>query len=135
MIEIEYEDPSEIVCDCCGNTTTRLTRFVYKDKDAFAVYYAAFTKKHPEKRLSGLISLGEWGEGSTPQERRAFAFQIWQDDESYQVSLVNADQSSWNDAEVMGRVLDREEALKDKWISEVFHITDHMLRDDKVIIN
>lgn len=135
MIEIECEDPTETVCDCCGNTTTRLTRFVYKDNDAYAVYYAAFTKGHPEKRLSGLISLGEWAEGSTPEDRRAFAFQIWIDNENYQVGLVDADQSSWKDAKTMGRVLDREEALKDEWISEVFHITDHMLSDDKEIIN
>jgi len=61
MIDIEFEKPTEELCECCGNTTVRLTRFVYQDSDAFAVYYAQFTKAHEDKRLSGLIGLGELG--------------------------------------------------------------------------
>lgn len=53
MLEIEFEPPKESVCDCCENTTIKLVRFVYQDGDAFAVYYAQFTRDHPEKRLSG----------------------------------------------------------------------------------
>jgi hypothetical protein len=40
MLTIEFEKPHQSVCECCGGTTTSLTRFVYRDDDAFAVYYA-----------------------------------------------------------------------------------------------
>jgi hypothetical protein len=38
MIRIEFENPIESQCECCGKTTVRLTRFVYRDDDAYAVY-------------------------------------------------------------------------------------------------
>ena len=126
----EFEEPKESICECCGNTTVRLTRFVHRDGDAHAIYYAMFTKGHPEKRLSGLISLGEWGEGATPEGRVAFPFQIWTDENNFKVGLVDAVDSPWSNVTFLGRILNREEALKHKWLPEVFHITDHMVTDD-----
>lgn len=40
MIEIEFEQPNVYLCECCGNEIKKLTRFVYKNDDAYAVYYA-----------------------------------------------------------------------------------------------
>lgn len=136
MIEIEFEAPTESICECCGNTTVQLTRFVYQDGNAFAVYYAAFTKAHKEKRLSGLIGLGEWGDDNVgPEARLAFPFQIWTDGDNYQVGLVDAEDSPWSHVTFMGRILDREEALNHEWVKDVFNITDHMVTDDKEIVD
>lgn len=135
MLRIEFEEPTESQCECCGNTSISLTRFVYKDGDAFAVYYASFTKGHPERNLCGLIGIGEWSDDSVgPEARRAFPFEIRVTEDQYQVGLVNAEQSPWRDVTFMGRILDREEALKHEWIGEVFHITDHMVTEDEEII-
>ncbi len=135
MIQIEFEEPAESKCECCGNTTVRLTRFVYQNDSAFAVYYAQFTKAHKEKRMSGIIGLGEWGDDDIgPEARLAFPFQIWLDGENYQVGLVNAEDSPWSHVTFLGRILDREEALAHPWINDVFHITDHMVADDHEIV-
>lgn len=135
MIKIEFEEPTKEVCDCCGNTTIKLTRFVYQDEDAFAVYYAQFTKAHEDKRLNGLIGLGEWGDDDVgPEARLAFPFQIWTHEDNYQVGLVDAEESPWNDVTFMGRILDREEALNHELIKDVFHITDHMVTDDLEVV-
>lgn len=133
MLTIEFEDPTESTCECCGNVTVRLTRFVYRDGDAYAVYYAQYTAGHEEKRLSGLIGLGEWGEGATPEQRIAFPFQIWTDDKNFIVRLVNAEDSPWSHVTFLGRILNREGALKHEWIKEVFDITDQMVANDPVI--
>ena len=136
MIEIEFENPVEEICECCGNTTIRLTRFVYQNDCAFAVYYAQFTKAHSERRLSGLVGLGEWGDDEVgPESRIAFPFQIWIDGENFQVGLVNAEDSPWSHVTFMGKILNREEALHHEWLKDVFHITDHMVTDDEVIVN
>lgn len=136
MIKIEFEKPVEEICECCGNTTVRLTRFVYKDDDAFAIYYAQFAQAHREKRLSGLIGLGSWGDDEVgPEARVAFPFQIWTDKDNFQVGLVNAQDSPWSHVTFMGKILNREEALKHEWLKDVFHITDHMVTDDEVIVN
>ena len=134
MLEIEFEPPTESVCECCGKTTVRLTRFVLKDGNAYAVYYAEYTTAHDDKRLSGLIGLGEWGDDTGPDERLAFPFRIWVKGDNWQVGLVNAEESPWSETTFLGRLLDRDEALKHPWVQEVFHITDHMVAEDQEII-
>ena len=133
MLEIEYEEPEFSVCDCCGGTTTRLTRFVSQDGDAFAIYYAAFSNNHPENRLTGIVSLGEWWEDEVPESRVAFAFEMWPDENNYNVGIIDAANSQWADANVIGHKLSREMALVHPWLKDVFHITDHMTEDDPEI--
>lgn len=135
MIEIEFEEPTQSLCECCGNTTVRLTRFVYQDGDAYAVYYIQYTPQHDTKRLSGIIGLGKWGDDGTPEDRLAFPFQIWMDEDNFVVGLVNAEASPWSHVSFLGRVLDREEALAHKWIDDVFHVTDHIVTDDSAVTN
>lgn len=135
MIELEFEEPTIESCECCGNEMVRFTRFVYQDGDAFAVYYAKFTRSHDDKVVYGLLSLGEWGEGSEPQNRKAFPFKIWTNETHFQVGLTEGDESPWNDVEYLGEILNRQEALKHPWIKDVFHITDHMVADDKQIVD
>ena len=134
MLRFEFEEPLRSNCQCCGELTTSLTRFVYKDDDAFGVYYAKFTEGHAEKRLSGIIGLGKWGDEELgPEARLAFPFQIWLDGDNLHVGLVNAADSHWSHITFLGRILDRSEALAHLWVKEVFHVTDHMILDDAEI--
>jgi hypothetical protein len=135
MIEIEFEEPTIDKCNCCGSNIVRLTRFVYQNDDAFAVYYAKFVTGHDEKIVYGLISLGDWGEGAEPKDRLAFPFRIWLKENDFQVGLVDREDSPWKDVEYLGQILDRKDALLHHWIKDVFHITDHMVEDDKLIVN
>ncbi len=135
MLSFEYAEPTESRCECCGNVTVRLTRFVRRNGGAYAVYYAQFTTAHAEKRLSGLIGLGDWSEEAKEEDRVAFPFQIWLANDNFVVGLTNASNSPWSHVTYLGRLLDREEALRHAWIKEVFHITDHMVTDDKAITN
>ena len=43
--EIEFGEPTYYDCDCCGHRTTKLTRFITRDGDAFAAYYAHFRRR------------------------------------------------------------------------------------------
>jgi hypothetical protein len=132
IVAIEYADRIEgEPCPCCGGRTTRLTRFVYSDGDAHAVYYAAFSNNHPDRHASVAISLGEWGEGATSDGRIAFAVRIRSAEAEYQIMVVDAAESPWNDVAYLGRMLDRKEALAHPWITEVFHITDHIVTEDQ----
>lgn len=134
MIRIEFEPATTSApCPCCGGKTTALTRFVSKDDDAYAIYYARFSDNHPERVVAATISLGDWGEEAEPGDRVAFAVRIWVVGGSYQVGLVDAADSPWKDVEIIGRTLDRAEALAHPWVKEAFHITDHMVADDPEI--
>lgn len=134
MIEIKFEEPKREVCECCGNTTTRLTRFVYRDGDAFAVYYVLFTNGHEDKVAYSLIGLGDWGEGAEPEMRTAFAVNIWDDDDNWAVTVTDKAESPWSHVEFMGKILDREAALNHPWIKYVYQITDHIVVEDKPVM-
>ena len=134
MLIIETDEPPRVeLCQCCGGTTTWLTRFVYSDGDAFAVYYAAFSDEHPEREIKIAVGIGEWGDEATPDERRSFALLMRETDTEFAVTVTDAAESPWRGSEIIGPMLDRKEALAHPRISDVFHITDHMITDDPEI--
>jgi len=135
MIEIEFEDPKIENCDCCGQEVVSLTRFVKNDGYAYGVYFAKFTRGHSDKVVHGLIGLGKWGDDAEPKDRLAFPFRIGTNETNYQVGLLDAKDSDWSHVTFLGQILDREEALKHEWVKEVFHITDHIVMEDKIVID
>ena len=134
MIEIEFEDPQAMKCDCCGEETTKVVRYVSQDKEAFAVYLASFTPAHEEKLVHVIIGLGTWGEDASPSERTAFVLKLWQNEEQWNVTILDKDESPWGGVEFLGKVLNRDEALAHPWVKDIYHITDHIVDEDKPII-
>lgn len=134
MINIEFEEPQSVECECCGGFTTKLVRYVSQNDTAYAVYLASFTPGHEDKVVHVVVGLGKWGEDASPAERTAFAVKIWDNDDQWAVSVLDKDESPWGGVEFLGKVLNRDEALSHPWISEVFHITDHIVAEDRPII-
>ena len=134
MIEIEFEEPKSTTCECCGNTSTSLTRFVYQDNCAFAVYYVSFTQSHKEKIAYSLVGLGSWGENDPQESRRAFALKIWQNENEWAITLTDSEESPWAHTKFLGKILNKEEALVHPWVKDVFHITDHIVSEDQEVI-
>lgn len=131
MLSIEFEPARESEpCPCCGGKTTALTRFVHKDGDAHAIYYARFSDNHSERVVLATVSIGDWSEGTPPEQRVAFALELRAAASEFQVGVVDAMQSPWRNAKIIGRTLDRAEALAHPLLKEAFHITDHMVRED-----
>lgn len=129
--EIEMSEPSTSHCDCCGGLSVRLTRFVYRNGDAFAIYYAAYSNNHPGNELAMLVSLGEWGEDSDPSQRTAFYCRVRPTDDSYEVMLGDADQSAWSDVAIIGEKLSRERARQHPWTKTAFEVLDEAFVQDR----
>lgn len=68
--QIEFEEPELRSCDCCGKTLTSLTRFVYRDNDAFAVYYLDLDHDGDRPIARGLVGFGEWAMMMSIRRRR-----------------------------------------------------------------
>jgi hypothetical protein len=133
--DIEFEAPRHATCACCGRRTTRLTRFVTRDGDAFAVYLVMYTEGHEDRDAWALVGLGRWGEDAPPETgRAAFALRLWLADDSYKVSVVDAEHAPW-DTGFLGRRLSREEALQHPWLEEVFALSDQMVVRDQPLID
>jgi hypothetical protein len=131
VYEIETSEPALSHCDCCGGLTVRLTRFVHRDGDAFAIYYAMYSNTHPDNELAMLVSLGDWGEDSDPAERAAFYCRVRPNDGSYEVMLGDAAQSAWGQAGIVGAKLSREEALRHPWKATAFESLDEAFVQDR----
>jgi hypothetical protein len=131
MLELDFEPPSEHHCECCGGVTVTLTRFVHDDDETVGAYYARFGRNHSERVVQALVSIGPWGEGTGPWDRVAFPLRLWVANDQYQVGVTDTSESPWKDVDIFGRILDREEALRDERLKEVFHITDHMVVEDR----
>ena len=129
--EIEMSEPSASRCDCCGGLSVRLTRFVYRGGDAFAIYYAAYSNNHPNNELAMLVSLGEWGEDSEPSQRTAFYCRVRPTEDSYEAMLGDAAQSAWGDVDLIGEKLSREDARRHPWKSTAFEVLDEAFLKDR----
>jgi hypothetical protein len=131
VLKIECEPPrvSE-PCECCGGTTIRLTRFILRDGEAYAVCYAKYSDNHAERIVQVALSIGKWWEGTTPDDRTAFALTLRSGSEHYEVMVCDSATSPWKDVDILGTMLDRQQALAHALIQEVFHITNHMFEED-----
>jgi hypothetical protein len=129
--EIEFSEPTASRCECCGGLTVRLTRFVYRDGDAFAIYYAAYSNNHADNELGMLVSLGEWGEGSVASERAAFYCRVRPTADSYEVMLGDAAESAWGTTSIVGDKLTRDQARQHPWKATAFEVLDEAFLKDR----
>jgi hypothetical protein len=133
MIEIQFEAPSRRPCQCCGRTATTLTRFVVRDGEPFAIYYAGFSECQPTREVKLAVSIGEWGNRTGPEDRCAFALRLGRQNGRWNVAVMDASDSPWRHVEIIGRMLDRDHALVHESISDVFHLTDHIVNEDEQV--
>ena len=111
--------------------STNLTRFVYRDGDAYAIYKATFTESHLDRIVMATVSFGDWDDRATPDRRVAFAFRLRPAPDRYELQILSADQSPWVDSKVLGATLDREDALTHPLLPEVYAIADQMVAEDQ----
>ena len=132
QLSIAYE-PSQASAPCtcgCGGRLVSLTRFLHLDGVPRAVYYARYADSHPERVLASTLSIGQWEEGTLPEQRVAFAIEMRAQGEEYQFALVDAALSPWQDLAVIGRTLDRAEAMEHPLRDEVFELASQLVDKD-----
>jgi hypothetical protein len=111
-----------------GTEAMVLTRYVYDDHGVYAVYLASLGSSHPYD-IDVVISVGSWADDSTPRDRDAFALRLWREG----FAVIDGAESPWTDAEVLGRLLDRAEALDHPRIDDVFDLAHRMYAHDDEI--
>jgi hypothetical protein len=112
---IELDDEVRTsTCTQCGREYHRVHGFLYRDSDAWAVYWAALYKDHPDHadpRAVLTVALGDdWSETSEPSVRAWVQIQAWPNGDEIQMGFV--DPEGTLDAQ-FGVPLRREAALSD----------------------
>lgn len=124
-------------CPCCENETQTVNGYVYVDQNARAVYFSRWTNNHLERGIQILLSIGQWGEGTSGSERCRIGFECRMGTERPGFMIVDAASLPWDDEQFLGTALTREEVLmlSDQSKEEMFHILDHLATDDERINN
>ncbi|WP_438002327.1 hypothetical protein WMF26_24730 [Sorangium sp. So ce185] len=92
---------------------------------------AGYTEKHPEKEGTLLVSIGNWTNGSKPEDRTSVVMKVRKRKGKWQVMVVGQEGNPWNDVAVFGPIETRSSALARADIQDYFHVVDHVLEVDK----
>jgi hypothetical protein len=130
--EIEFELPEVGHCACCGARQEILTRYVTRNGNAFAIYKAVLTFGQHPHRAHMIAGFGRWEEDADPSERVAITFDLWSDEGAANITIVDERDSSWSSG-FLGKVLEREVALKHPLSREVFGLMNHVARCDEAV--
>jgi hypothetical protein len=132
MLTIEFASTLlDEKCACCGQALDPLARIVCWQNNPYAAYYVMLSSKY---NVFVLISTGNWSQEGSLCGRVSFFTIIRSSIGNYQVEIGNAKDSPWGTVAVMGRTLDRVEAMSHSSLSDVFHILDRILTEDLLVI-
>lgn len=137
-ITIELDDDVRIkTCAQCGTEYPQVHGFLYRDGDAWAVYWAELYKdhpNHPEPRAVLTIALADdWSEGANPTKRAWAQLNTWAHEENDEIQMAFVDPRGGLDAAAFGQSLSREmvltHPLKDSFLTAADEI---VYRDARV---
>jgi hypothetical protein len=117
-------------CTCCGVASTTAHGFVYRNGDAYAIYYAGWSARHPEHGVTMAIAVGQWEDGSSTADRVSIGLRATSTATSIDFRALNSDESPWSDTPLLGKMLEREHALAHPAWREVLAVAEHVVRDD-----
>lgn len=129
------ENCASSTCNCCGKESNTGHGFVYKNGDAYAVYYAGWSNSHLKKVVSIAIAIGEWADSATNEMRTCFGIEAIDNDNEISLSVISPENSPWPDTGLLGKMLTRDEALSSELLSEVFLIIEVALKKHPAIVD
>lgn len=112
-LAIELGEVAKYRCPCCEKESQTVHGFLYDRTGATSVYFAGYTHGHSERRANMVLSVGGWGEGTTPADRRAIVLQVYSLDRELVFTFPPAETSPWYGKDFLGRML-RPEELSDE---------------------
>lgn len=115
MEPLEFE-PGEVAthtCACCGMDSDTVHGFLYGPGGETTVYFAGYTRGHPERWASMVLSVGGWGDDTPPADRRAIPLQVHAFEGDLRFIFVPAEASPWNGEEVLGAMASVDELTDD----------------------
>lgn len=128
-ILIEVEDEVRVArCEGCGGTDRRAQGFVYDDGDAHGIYFVEWCDGDHGPRAAFLtLGLGEFADGSGPDDRMAFGIE-WRAE-----GMTLTDEPVRDRPDLLGAFVPREEALglPEPVVAHLWHVVDHIVLDDE----
>ncbi|VAX06250.1 hypothetical protein MNBD_ALPHA03-1462 [hydrothermal vent metagenome] len=127
------ENYSPSTCHCCGKSGYTAHGFVYKNNDAYAVYYAAWSEMHVDKKVTLALAMGDWDEDKTSDDRTCFGIDVYEGDEEILFRVIDPEESPWLNTDLLGKMISRDEGVKHQLKSEAFSIAEEVIRNHGAI--
>jgi hypothetical protein len=118
-------------CPDCGGQTRSVWGYAYADSAARALYFIRWTDGHLERGAQLLLSIGKWGVGTSPKDRRSVGLECRVEKDRPGFMVVNASSLPWAGRALLGEMLSREDALAAPISKEAFSIADRLVEDDQ----
>ncbi len=103
-LAIDLGDTATHQCPCCGRESTTVHGYLYDETGETSVYFAGYAHGHPERRANMVVSIGGWGEGMMPADRKSIALQVVFDGRSKKFVFPAAETSPWYGEEFLGQM-------------------------------
>lgn len=118
-------------CACCGSVSRTVHGFIYKEGDAYAVYYAGWSEGHPDRGVTMAIAVGEWGEQSDASVRVSVGVEARTTASEIQFAVLDPEQSPWARTDLLGTMLTRPTALAHPMLPAIFELAEHIVTNDE----
>jgi hypothetical protein len=103
-LSIELGETATYLCPCCARESETVHGFLSDDGGATSIYFAGYTHGHPERRVNMMVSIGGWGEGTTPDDRQAIALEVRAGPEGSTIHFRAPETSPWYEENFLGRM-------------------------------
>jgi len=118
------------LCDHCGEANLSVHGFVYRDENAYALYFAQLYTAHPDKLVCLAIGVGDWGEESSPRDRTSVSLFVRPTESEFQMTLTDREASPWRNSSLLGTMMNRADALTSPLKDVLFEIADRVVAED-----
>jgi hypothetical protein len=126
------EKLAEVECES-GSNHRSAYGFIYKDGDAFGLYFALLHIER-QKPLVGLtLSIGKWWDDEAIDERSWVFLNVWSTPDSFHMGLMAPGLSRHFGHKDLGAPLDRQAALASPLRDQFFAIADFIVENDPAV--
>jgi hypothetical protein len=127
------EELRDIGCESCGGRHKSACGFIYRNDDAYGLYFAALHVGHPTPSVGLTLSLGKWWDDDAVDERCWVFVSIWPEADEYRMGLKDPRLSQHFKQAALGKPLERETALSSPLKGDFFEVADYIIANDPAV--
>lgn len=118
-------------CACCGRFSRTVRGHAWWESERLAAYFVHWSRGHVAERGANIdLVIGEWGEGTTAEDRVAVSLEYRVLESGPAVMVIDADAEEIAEAGLAGWALGRHEVIGNPLAREVFALYDAIIAQD-----
>jgi hypothetical protein len=117
-------------CDCCGNASKIVWGSIREGGAPLAFYYVRWAVGRPEHGANFDLIVGQWGDGTSAQDRVAISLLYRQTDDAAGFMIVDSASSAAGKSDLVGSALTRDQVLGTPLARLSFDIVDAIWLQD-----